>query len=340
MLWYQPDSVNRLENDIDLIISRSLNGEASPAEEKTLSDWLNASDQNKQHYEKSQKAFSLAAKYYQSKTPEPVINLDKEWSRFLNHLGKEDNVRTLTPPVRWARLAAGILLVVASGFIINYFISINQNTIIQTTGEIKEVTLPDGSHVTLNRNTSISYTKGFNTSDRKIELDGEAFFDVEHNEQKPFIISVRETTIEVLGTSFNIQGYNTTPQIEVVVSTGLVKFSVPELSKGVTLRAGERGVFIEESKELAQQPNEDVNFLAWKTKKIVFVERSLHEVIESLNKIYGRNITLATQVPDTCLVTVTFDNQDLDAILNVLKITLNLTYHVKDGEIEITHAGC
>ncbi len=331
--------MNNSDFDIDLLISRSLHGEASTVEEKNLVDWLSLSDDNKAYYEKSKKAFTLAKNHFKRKTPEPAINLDKEWNHFLKQIDTKNNVRTLAP-VRWARLAAALLILVVSGFIINYFISANRNTIIETTGEIKEVTLPDGSQVTLNRNTTISYTKDFNKTSRKIVLDGEAFFNVERDEQKPFIISVKETTVEVLGTSFNIQGYSSNEELEVVVSTGLVKFSVPDLKRGVTLRAGERGVFSESDGQLAQQPNENVNFLAWKTKKIIFVGSDLRYVIESLNKIYNSHITLIAEVPDTCLVTVTFENQDLEAVLNVLKTTLNLTYRIQNGEIEITHAGC
>lgn len=331
--------MNNPEHDINLLISLSLSGEATPAEEKILLDWISLSEENRVSFEKAKKAFSLTEKYYQAKGPEPAIDLDQEWDHFLKQVDKKDNVRTLTP-ARWARHAAALLLLVASGFIINYFISANRNTVIQATSTIQEVTLPDGSHVTLNRNTTISYRKDFNKSDRKIVLDGEAFFDVARNEQKPFIISIKEATVEVLGTSFNIQGYNTTSEVEVVVSTGLVKFSVPNLQKGVTLRAGERGVFTEQTRHLAQHPNEDANFLAWKTRKIVFVESSLRQVVESLNKIYNSHITLTVQVPESCLVTVTFDNQDIEAILNVLKTTLNLTYRIQNGEIEITNVGC
>ena len=72
----------------------------------------------------------------------------------------------------------------------------------------------------------------------------------------------------------------------------------------------------------------------------MFDEKDLRSVVEELNEIYNANITLATTVSDACVVTVTFDQQDLEAILNVLKKTLNLTYTMKGNQIEITHAGC
>jgi len=339
--------VNKDQNHIDDLIARSLAGEASAEEEKQLAAWIAQQEENNQHYQKIKRTFDLSGVYFANKTSkEPNLDIDQEWNHFLSQANKNkmDNVRSLVPernPFQlWSRIAAAVLLVVASGFIINYFISNNNDTQFQTADNTLEISLPDGSRIALNRNSELSYASDFGKTSRTVTLTGEAFFEVERDPQKPFIIQINEATIEVLGTSFNVQGYINRNELEVVVETGTVKFSVSEANKNVLLKAGDRGVFKKQSKELVSTTNTDINFLSWKTRKIVFTESNLRSVVDALNKIYNANITIAAQVPETCVVTVTFDQQSLEAVLNVLKTTLNLTYIVKDGQIEITDAGC
>jgi transmembrane sensor len=339
--------VNKEENHIDDLITRCLTGEATSDEQKQLSAWIALQEENRKHYQKIKQAFDLSGEYYAKKeTKVPNLNLDQEWNHFLNQIEKKEtaNIRSIAPEKNsypmWARMAAAVLVLVASGFVINYFLSSNNNIHFETADNTLEVTLPDGSHVALNHNSQLSFAPEYGTQTRTVSLKGEGFFEVERNPQKPFIIEVDGATIEVLGTSFNVQGYNTRKELEVVVETGTVKFSVADVKKGVTLNAGDRGVYQKEKKDLSGRVNKDINFLSWKTRKLVFEENDLRSVVETLNHVYQANISIATQVPDTCVVTVTFDQQSLEAILNVLKTTLNLTYTIKGGQIEITHAGC
>jgi ferric-dicitrate binding protein FerR (iron transport regulator) len=339
--------VNKEENHIDDLITRCLTGEATTDEQEQLSAWIALQEENRKYYQKIKQAFDLSGEYYANKeTKVPNLNLDQEWNHFLNQIEKKEtaNIRSFTPnkssyPM-WARMAAAVLLVVASGFVINYFLSRDNNIQFETADNTLEVTLPDGSHIALNHNSQLSFAPEYGTQTRTVTLKGEGFFEVERNAQKPFVIEVNGATVEVLGTSFNVQGYDSRKELEVVVETGVVKFLVPGVNKDVTLKAGDRGVYQKEKQDLSSRENKDINFLSWKTRKLVFEENDLRSVIETLNHVYQANISIGTQVPDTCVVTVTFDQQSLEAILNVLKTTLNLTYTIKDGQIEITHAGC
>lgn len=331
--------MNNGKNDIDELIARSLTGETSPEDEQRLATWLAQSKDNSDYYQKLKKVTTLADHYYQSKATLPEVNLDQEWNQFLNQVGENKSGRVFNlQSSTWLRIAASLLLIVASGFIINYVITSRQTMVVETAAAMQEVTLPDGSQITLNHNSKLIYQPSFGKTNRSVTLQGEAFFDVFSDETKPFIISVNETTIEVVGTSFNIRGYPSTEKVEVVVATGTVKFKAKD--QQVTLRAGDKGVYSSAQNTLVNQTNYDINFMAWKTRKIIFQEAGLREVIETLNNVYQANITLAAPISDTCLVTVSFDQQSLDAVLNVLKTTLNLEYRIQNGQIEITHAGC
>lgn len=334
--------MNNEQPDIDNLIIRSLTGEASHAEEQQLHTWIAASPENDQYYQQVRKATLLTDQYYRTKQELPEVNLDAEWNSFLIGVGetKKNNVRTLIPTTLWIRVAAAVAFVVASGILYTYFLKTPELIVVETAAFTQEVTLPDGSRITLNQNSKLTYQPTFNKTNRDITLQGEAFFEVVHDASKPFVVTVNEASVEVLGTSFNIRAYKTDAELEVVVATGKVKLSAPDKTEQVMLQAGQRGVYNPNKNSLTTQVNNDVNFVAWKTGKLVFTETSLQAVIETLQKVYNTDIVISTEIPDTCLVTVSFDKQELTAVLNVLKSTLNLEYKIEAGKVEITHAGC
>ena len=329
--------------EMDELITKQLAGEASTEEVNQVQAWIALRPENERHYQKMKKVFDLGEKHYQQ-TSQPEINVDTEWNRFVNTISKKEiPVRSLVPRIQtsvWLRVAAAVLLLIASGAVINYFIVKNSEVEYQTSGNQLTVQLPDGSTVTLNKHSELAYSREFNEEGRSVTLHGEAFFEVTHNPQKPFKITINNNEVEVLGTSFNVQGYDDRETLEVVVETGVVKFSADKPEKGITLHAGEKGVFIKKNQQLVALPNDDINFLSWSTQKIVFEETDLHSVIETLNKTFQANIVVTTDIPASCAVTVTFDHQTLDAVLNVLKTTLHLTYKVNGNRIEITSLGC
>ncbi len=329
----------------DELIIRHLTGETSSQEEKQLLMWMAQLPENKRHYLDVKKVFELSTKHFAENSKQQVdINVDQEWNKFVNTIEKKETpIRPLISERSsrlWLQIAAVLLLVVASGFVINFFIFRNTYTQFQTAGNTQSVSLPDGSTVILNKHSEISYTSSFGKTDRQVTLKGEAFFEIKRDTQKPFVVSINNTEVEVLGTSFNVQGYDDRQEIEVIVQTGLVKFSVPEVKHEVKLAAGQKGIYSKADNGLSSAANTDINFLSWNTRKIIFMENDLRSVIETLNKTYLVNITLPADISPSCVVTVTFDHQSLESILNVLKTTLNLEYRIKGNQIEIISAGC
>ena len=157
---------------------------------------------------------------------------------------------------------------------------------------------------------------------------------------KPFIINAGKAQVEVLGTSFTVTAYDSSADVKVIVQTGKVKLSIPELKKEIQLTPGEKGSYIMHTNSVTSEQNEDVNYQSWNTMKIVFMDESLNKVVETLNRTYHANIILSAAVSDSCAVTVTFDQQSLESVLKVLESTLNLTIVPKGDQIEITAAGC
>lgn len=328
----------------DELIIRHLTGEASAEEEKQLQLWRAQLPENGKYYDDLKKVFELSTNHLTQTKHEMDVNVNQEWEKFVSTIEKKEApVRILVSENQtrpWLRIAATLLLIVASGFVINYFVFRNTDVKFQTSDITQSVILPDGSTIILNKHSELSYASSFGETNRVVTLKGEAFFEIERDTQKPFVINIGNAEVEVLGTSFNVQGYNDRKEIEVTVQTGLVKFSVPEVNKEVKLEAGQKGIYSKASKGLKSDANPDINFLAWNTRKLVFTENDLQTVIETLNRTYQVNITLPTNIPASCVVTVTFDHQSLESVLNVLKTTLNLEYRMNGNQVEILSAGC
>lgn len=339
------DELNDTEKEL---IAKSLANETSMEEEKALQEWISRSPSNEQQFLAYKKAFTVTQQHLKTREHRDLdaIDVDAEWKTFTKtiHAQSDNNIRTLEPAPSasspWWRMAAAVLILITAGLIINYMMTKTSDVQVASTNNTKQITLPDGSSVTINRNSTISYAEDFGSENRTLSLSGEAFFDVAHNPDKPFIIEVKSGRIEVIGTSFNVQAYDSVDKTEVIVKTGVVKFSVPTLKQEIKLVAGDKGVFTKANPQLVSTANDDANYLSWNTHELTFQEHDLRSVIATINKTYNVNITLQTAISDTCVVTVRFENQSLDAVLRVLENTLNLTYRRKGNQIEIIEAGC
>ena len=171
-----------------------------------------------------------------------------------------------------------------------------------------------------------------------MSLEGEAFFDVAHNQEKAFIIEAERMQIKVLGTSFyvNTRGGNNT--MEVVLISGSVQLNYGD--KEMMLEPGDKAIVLEESGEIVKQENKDPNLLAWKTKKLRFNDTPFSEIVDILKKVYQKDIIVMNPNIMNCRITATFDGQSLEAVLMVLQSTLDINVRPNGSQIEISGEGC
>lgn len=199
---------------------------------------------------------------------------------------------------------------------------------------LSQIELSDGSMVTLNKNSKIHYPDQFGSDVREVSIEGEAFFEVIPNPSKPFIIHAGEATIKVLGTSFSVHAYPENDKVEVIVESGKVQFSKlltnQKTIHEVILDPGEKGTYINASKELTKCINNNPNFLSWKTRRLIFRETSLKEVVEQLNNTYNVRIEIADPDLHNLLLNAHFERESLDFILTVIATTHGLKVDQKD----------
>jgi len=226
------------------------------------------------------------------------------------------------------RIAASVIILVGLG-LLTYWI-FNDHTKELTVVAQKTVlndTLPDGSVVTVNKGSSISYLPKFKGETRQVSLKGEAFFNVTPNKKKPFIISVNDVQITVVGTSFNVKTIN--GNTEVVVETGVVK--VTRAGKTVELKANEEVTVGAKGSILAKEKVSDQLYKYYRTKEFVCDDTPLWKLVEVINEAYNSHIVIGNPALKDMSITTTFNNESLEQVLNVISITFNIKV-TKEGD--------
>ncbi len=324
-------------NDIDDLIGKVLSGEATADEVREVEIWRKSSAENEKYFADVQLIFAKAS------TNQVKVDFDADaaWRKVR---GKLKGKAIELPKRSWSplRIAAGIVIVVTAGiFMFRYLNQQKVQTLaVVSDNKIVEDTLPDSSTVTLNKNSSIEFKYDPREKTRKVKLKGEGFFDVKHEESKPFVIEAEETLIRDIGTSFNIQSYPDKDTIEVIVQTGVVQFYTLK-DPGMMINAGETGIYSKRGKFFAKLPKADTNVLAYKTRVFSFHSTDLRSVVDQINEVYDSKIKLANENIANCQLTVTFRNDELDNMIEIITETLGLTAERNDKkEIILNGQGC
>lgn len=243
--------------------------------------------------------------------------------------------------VRISLIAAiALVLLIPTWVAVRYFTRA-EVTRMTASGEVLEAVLPDGSTITLNAFASISYAEDFGKRNRDVQLNGEAYFEVNRDSLIPFVVGSGNSRIEVLGTSFFVDAGKETGNLKVVLVDGsLAVYFDKARSTGKTIIPGEKAELIHANQRIVISPNEDPNFLAWKTHHMIFLDDRLDMIVTTLNKVYQSNISLASENIASCRLTTSFDQQSLESVLNVIMVTLDLRAETTSSGIILYGKGC
>lgn len=334
-------------NDRDKIIAKYVAGECSEDEKSTLSKWAASDTKNANYLRKMQKIWESSEISIDAFNPD----IDGAWYELSTKINAApDQRKTSSNTGFWflSRAAAVLIFTIGIGFVA-YKLYFNDNStnnnhiIFESNQEQKNtaVTLADGTTVWISANSKIRYPETFNDNVREVFLEGMAFFDVISNPDKPFIIHTPESTTEVLGTAFNLRAYRHDDKVTLTVVSGTVSLSgTDEDQKPLLITKDEKGILSKKTNMLSKEPNDDLNFMAWRTGKIQFKEAVLEDAILQLNQHYGMNIVLNTPTPQKCLLTATFDNQSPEEVLDVIETIFEATRENNDSTIVLTAKGC
>ncbi len=314
--------------DREHMILRHLAGELTATEERDVVAWRQASPDHEALYAGYQRLWQATAT---KKIPIPV-DLEAEWDRLRRRLRLEAPRKArivFLGRAAWPYVAAAAvvsLLVVAAVWFSFWSVTVQPLTVVTGNGETEMVTLADGSTARLNGGSILSYPPSFSDQERRVQLDGEAFFEVVAGET-PFVVGAENAEVRVLGTAFNVWARGA--ETRVAVREGRVALEAPNQRVEVTANqaAVRRG---EEPPELL-----DAAFaaaaLAWLDGRIVFERTPLAEVVAELTRVFDQPIDLRATGLTAETITGTFSGKTLDNVLASVCLTLDCRFVVEEG---------
>lgn len=235
------------------------------------------------------------------------------------------------------KIAAILILVFGVTFGLLNIFDRSQSTItyIESTsakGEKKSLLLTDGTNVILNSDTKLIIPSDFNNKERIIEIEGEAFFDVTLNPDKPFILKSGETRIKVLGTSFDFKLYKEDEFIKLTVSTGKVQINVADQELQLSVSSNEHLSINKKDGNIRKETIEENNYIKWIHSSLYFNREPIREVIKTINRTYNRTVILQSEEADY-RITGIHHNKSIDAVIEAICFTTGLQYRHEDENI-------
>lgn len=203
-------------------------------------------------------------------------------------------------------------------------------TVNTTAGEQKEVLLPDGSHVILNNQTTLTYQYDPKINERLVALTGEACFTVKKS-TVPFIVDAKEIKVRVLGTIFNVRAYYDDASIRVSLKRGSVRLTENGNTVSYKMVPGQNAVFNKPSKTLQVRTEDITQNFDWMSGTLVFDDEPLTQVAKEIERKYGVKISLASASlkSDKCCFTATLRNENLDEVLEAINLITPIHYEKK-----------
>lgn len=342
----------------DDLLAKYLAGEAGPGERLRVEEWLRQDEEHLRYY----RGFEAIWDESGAMAAGGAADEQAAWERFKKRVSqaKGGSPRPEAPaeaetPVKpesdyrqirgerrrqtggtagrrsWLRVAATLTLLLSAGWLGWYLLRGMNGSgmkVLVSGDTVKEVRLSDGSVVTLNKNSRLSYPRGFGDGDRLVTLSGEAFFEVAHRDNQAFIINVNDLKVRVTGTSFNVKGRD--GSTEVIVETGSVSVSSGEGE--VALRPGEKVSSLAGGK-LSKEQTGSALYKYYRTNKFVCQATPLRELADVLSEAYGVNIVVPDETLQQLPITTVFDDQSLDSILEVIGETFDISIQHEEKQI-------
>jgi ferric-dicitrate binding protein FerR (iron transport regulator) len=312
----------------DVLLAKYFAGEANPEEAMAVSDWLEVSQENRNQFHESEKVWSLG-----KGVSNPAMAKELAWKDLQNSFQEKRGLNF------YFKIAASILLAVSAGLTI-YFLNRPAEALAwetkSTQNEVSSLTLPDSSVVTMNRGSTLKWVRNFGDSTRKIELTGEAFFDVAHDESRPFLVETEDVKLKVLGTAFNVMTTDTSTVAEVIRGKVMMYTSKQQ----IIIEAGRKGEYDRESGKLRLIELKNKNDVAYATHDLVFESETLKEICNQLSKAYGVKFTFENERVTHCMLTSEYNDKSLSFIMDLMSETLGFKYEIKGTSVYIWGDGC
>ena len=317
--------MSKLNEDI---IIRYLENRCSEEDFVLINEWMKESDEN------AGELFRMEEIYQLGKFPFEEENLVAKAERRLGRRLEQENqkrqeVFKLNSVLRYAAAIVGVIVLAAG--LAYWFRNKAEELVVASAahGQVREMLLPDGTKVWLNQSSVLKYPRAFEGKERHVYLDGEAYFEVARNHEKPFTVKSQAMDVRVLGTSFNIKCRPDNSFAETTLVEGEVEVKDKSDKGRITLLPGQKAVLNRVTGRMQ---------VIWHNDLIPFEKSSIFQIAAALERFYGVKIILSPDVDSTNTYSGVLKKKDnIESVLNSLRNSIPFNYKkVDDNNIFIS----
>lgn len=325
-----------MEDKLEALIKKVINKQASSAEIEELSSYLSDS-------QIKQRLFDLYNDKWGHSSDELDMSIQMEmWNQIKKSLPIEEDQTIEVKPalqkrriMQWAGAAAIALVLICSGI---YFLNgdgMQQNQIVSVDrGQKAKIELPDGTHIWLNSASSIIYAEDYNKKNRTVKLDGEAYFEVAKDKNKPFIVDLGDMSVEVLGTTFNVKAYKEDSLYTTTLIEGAVR--VANSSQAITMVPNEKVVFNKKENKMQKSETANAEYShSWYSNDLAFDQESLSEIAKTLERMYNVSIVFETEDIRKVRFSGRVKNNNLEGVLQLISFVAPIKFAIDDSVVTI-----
>jgi len=339
---------SNLKSKIDHeLLCHYLDGSLTNADETVLKNWLDADKRNRDRFDRLRKIWD---------TPEislPLPDMEQAWKNIMDRIDAQEQATTkevsfklkiYNTPFIWhlfktriVPTAALMLILIGSAYLMlkrQQPVTMNEISVAITRQDT--VALPDGTQLVLDAGSIFRYPEKFSEKDRTVYLQGEGYFEVVSDPDRPFIVHADGALIRVLGTEFNVRAWQQDRKVTVAVVRGTVALRAKEnkdSGEEVRIRDSQFSILDETRRPSQPQYGDIAMYLSWMKREMYFQSTELHEVLYQLERWYDITFELPDQQAAANPVTLFIGNKPISELLDVIALINNFTYQQHGSKI-------
>lgn len=331
-----------LPKTVEELLLKYLDNNCTPHEASIVMEWM-ATPEGKVFAENQFDSDAAAIGKSHKLFEQPEVRSVQMFQQILAETNTSKASRTTRITPIWLKIAAAILIPVLITSAIMWLvkekpqIDVAWQEVYVPKGEKMQMMFQDGTRVWLNSDTKLKYPVNFTGNLREVKLEGEAYFVVNKNANKPFFVRMNNLSVKVTGTSFNVKAYSNENSITATLDEGKISLLTNKNNKQSEsiLNPMEQATFSKESAEIAVKPVVVGQNSSWKNNELSFNDTPFLDVIRILERWYNVNVTIADKELATYTYTLNYGSESLTNVLTAMARITPIKYSMKNGAIVI-----
>lgn len=323
--------------EINTLISRYLSGEATIEEKLELEAWRNAGENNEREFQELVESWNLAHSEVQYLSPDK----EKVWNKIMSSINQMQLVKMYSRTIFYRTISIAATVALLIGVSLPMFFSGNEAGKLVSfkapLGQKAEVCLPDGTNVSLNSGSVLTYSTDYSRTNRSVKLEGQAFFDVIKDKDHPFDVAVGNIKVVVHGTSFDVNAYKDNSEIAVTLLTGSVSILSTSSNKVLAnMKPNQKAIiplYDKDKCNLTACNAEDEAI--WRLGKLKIDGEELADMVKKMERWYGVKIVV-NNINTTKHYWMTVKTESLKEMLEIINRITPIDYSINGEEVTIT----